>query len=85
MINQEAAIIKSKQFLAKIKGLEIEVSGRPLIDWLNFEPIGINEIDGNYLIKCSINESLFTSKQVVFEIQVNKDTGEISDIKRLNE
>lgn len=85
MINQEAAIMKSKQFIAKIKGLEIELSGRPLIDWLNFEPIGINEVEENYVIKCSLNQNLFTSKQVVFEIQVNKETGEIYDIKRLNE
>ena len=37
MTTLEDAVIKAKEFISKMKGLDVELSGRRLIDWLDFE------------------------------------------------
>ena len=85
MINAERAMEKSKEFLEKIKGLDLELGGRKLIDWLNFEAENDEETNSDYTIICKFQENLFNPNRVTFRILVNKETGDIDDFKRVYE
>ena len=68
-----------------MKGLDIDFSGRKLIDWLNFEAENDEETNSDYTIICKFQENLFNPNRVTFRILVNKETGDIDDFKRVYE
>lgn len=85
MINLEKAVESAKTFLNKMKGLNVEFNGRPLMDWLDFEAVNEKEDSDNYYINCRFRENLFSTNRVSFRIKVSKETGEITDVKRVQE
>lgn len=84
MINLEEAIYKAKDFLTKIKGFDVEFQGRKIIDFLNFNIDYINKETNNFNIYCSLIDGLFSNKIVKFKIDVNKDSGEITDVQKIS-
>lgn len=84
MTNLEEATAIAKAFLVKMKGLDAKLSGRQLIDWLDFEAVKDNETQKYYDIKCTFQENLFTSNRVSFRIRIDKSNGEIVDVQRIN-
>ena len=84
MTNLEEAIEIAKSLLVKMKGLDTNFSGRPLIDWLDFEAVKDNETQRHYDIKCTFQENLFTPNKVSFRIRIDKSNGEIADVQRIS-
>ncbi len=85
MINLENAMDKAKEIIIKMKGLDMEFYGKPIIDWLNFETVKKDETETIFILKSSLNPNLFIPEQVSFEIHINKKTGELDDFKRLED
>jgi len=85
MISLEKAMDKAKEVIVKMKGLDTEFYGKPMIDWLNFETVKKDETDKSYILKSSFKANMFNPEQVSYEIHVNKETGELDDFKRLDE
>ena len=85
MITLEDALITAKNFIAKMKGLDQELSGRPLIDYLDFTPIKTEVTNNEYLLFIEFISGLFSDNRVKFKIKVNKETGNVEDIERINE
>ncbi len=85
MINLEKAMDKAKEVIIKMKGLDTEFYGKPMIDWLNFETVKKDETETSFILKSSLRPIMFTPEQVSFEIHVNKETGELDDFKRLDD
>lgn len=85
MITLENALVNAKNFIAKMKGLDLELSGRPLIDYLDFTPLKTEENDQNYLLYIEFLSGLFNQERVQFKIKVNKETGSIEDIEKINQ
>lgn len=82
MITFEQAVEKCRVFLAKMKGADVDVSGRKLLDWLNFEVLGKEETTSEFIIECKIKENMFSKKEIIYKITVDKETGEVKDILR---
>ena len=82
-MNLENAIDKAKGFFVKMKGLDIEFSGRPLIDWLNFEAVIEKETDYQFHLVCSFQENLFNDNRAKFKVIIDKDKGEIKGVQRI--
>ncbi len=85
MITLENALIAAKEFIAKMKGLDIKLSGRPLIDYLDFTPLKTEETDELYLLFVEFISGLYNKNRVQFKIKVNKENGEIVDIEKINQ
>ena len=85
MISLEKAMDKAKEVLIKMKGLDTEFYGKPMIDWLDFETVKKDETETSYILKSSLRSNMFTPEQISFEIHVNKETGELDDFKRLDD
>ncbi len=85
VVNLEKAINKAKTFLAEMKGMDVKLSNRPLIDWLNFEAIGKDNDEPNYDLICTFQENIFSEKKAKFIVSVNKDSGDIVNVKRIEE
>jgi len=85
MITLEDALINAKRFIAKMKGLDLELSGRPLIDYLDFTPLKTEETPQDYLLFIEFISSLFNQNRVKFKVKVNKETGNVEDIEKINQ
>lgn len=85
MITLEQAFDNAKRFIAKMKGLDILINKRPLIDILDFTPLKNEETERRYLLFVSFISGLFNPKRESFRIEVNKDTGEIEKIEWISE
>ncbi len=85
MISLEKAMDKAKEIIIKMKGLDTEFYGKPIIDWLDFETVKIEETETTFILKSSLRPNLYVPEQVSFEIHVNKETGELDDFKRLED
>ena len=85
MITLEDALINAKKFIAKMKGLDLELSGRPLIDYLDFTPLKTEETPQDYLLFIDFISGLFNQNRVKFKVKVNKETGNVEDIEKINE
>ena len=85
MITLENALINAKKFIAKMKGLDLELSGRPLIDYLDFTPLKTEETPEDYLLFIDFISGLFNQERVKFKIKVNKETGNVEDIEKINQ
>ncbi len=62
MVNLEEAIYKAKDFLAKMKGFDIEFQGRKIIDFLNFNNDNVNQESNVFKIFCSLQNGLFSDE-----------------------
>jgi len=85
MITLENALINAKKFIAKMKGLDFELSGRPLIDYLDFTPLKTEETPEDYLLFIDFISGLFNQERVKFKVKVNKETGNVEDIEKINQ
>ncbi|MFO8019984.1 MAG: hypothetical protein R6U96_15270 [Promethearchaeia archaeon] len=84
MISLEDALFNAKKFIAKLKGLDQELSGRPLIDYLDFTPLKTEENPNNYLLYVELLSGLFNQNRNKFKIKVNKETGNVEDIEKVD-
>jgi len=85
MITLEDALVNAKRFIAKMKGLDLELSGRPLIDYLDFTPLKTDENPQDYLLIIEFISGLFNQDRVKFKVKVNKETGNVEDIEKINQ
>ncbi len=85
MITLEDAVSKAKDFLMKMKGLDIEFAGRKLIDWLDFDASKEEETLEYYCLIINLIENMFSKNRVKYKIQVNKETGNVDDFKKIYE
>ena len=83
-MNFEQAVDKAKSFLAKMKGYDIVFSSRLMIDWLDFEVEKEFEDLHIFDLKCSFQESIFSDQRAKFLVRINRDNGEVSDVKRIS-
>ncbi|OQX19175.1 MAG: hypothetical protein BWK75_05945 [Candidatus Altiarchaeales archaeon A3] len=80
-----------KDFFRKVKGAEIKMGTRELIDWLNFGVISVQELSGGeltlpkgYKIICDFTENLFGDKKETYDVTVGLN-GEVISVKRIIE
>jgi hypothetical protein len=59
-IGVEKAIEIAKVHFEKIKGADVQVVGRKLIDWLDFDVISTKEEADNFVITCEIMGNMFS-------------------------
>jgi len=85
LLNFEQAVDKAKTFLAKMKGYNIEFSGRLMIDWLDFEVEKQNETSDQFDLTCSFQENLFGDQRVKFFIRIDRVKGEVVDVQRISQ
>jgi hypothetical protein len=84
MATLEKALTTAKSFIAKMKGLDIELNGRPLIDYLDFTPLKTEETPQHYLLFVEFISGLYNQNRVQFKIKVNKETEEVEDIEKID-
>ena len=82
-IDTEKAIEIVKDYFVKLKGANVEVGARKLIDWLNFDVITAKEERDQFTINCELLENLFSSKKEKYTINVSK-TGKITEVTKEN-
>ncbi len=82
-IDTEKAIGVVKDYFIKLKGANVEVGARRLIDWLNFDVITAREEKDQYIINCELLENLFSTKKERYIIAVNK-SGKITEVTKEN-
>ncbi len=85
MITLEDALINAKKFISKMKGLDMELSGRQLIDYLDFTLLKKIETPQDYTLIIEFISGLFSQNRVKFKVKVNKETGNVEDIEKINE
>ncbi len=85
MITLEVALESAKRFIAKMKGLDMKLSGRPLIDYLDFYIVRKEETSNHYTLFINLNDNLYSSNRASFKVGVNKETGNVEDIERIFE
>jgi len=78
-----------KEFFRKVKGAEIKMGTRELIDWMDFGVISVQELSGGegtrakgYKIICDFKENLFGDRKETYEITVGFN-GEVTSVKRI--
>lgn len=82
-IDTERAIGVVKDYFIKLKGANVEVGARKLIDWLNFDVITAKEETNQFIITCELLETLFSPKKERYKISVSK-TGKITEVVKEN-
>ena len=87
-----------KEFFKKVKGAEIKVGSRELLDWLDFgvisaAPLGKRYLDSGfskdkkaqligYKVICELKENLFSEKKERYDVTVNIK-GEVASVERI--
>jgi hypothetical protein len=84
IINFEKAVHKAKDFISEIKGLDADLSGRKLINWLNFDIERKEESDKFFILYISFLENIFSNNRVKYRVKVKKETGAIEDVEKIN-
>ena len=82
-IDTEKAIEIVKDYFVKLKGANVKVGARKLIDWLNFDVITAKEERDQFTINCELLENLFSSKKEKYIISVSK-IGKITEVTKEN-
>ena len=82
-IDTEKAIEIVKEYFVKLKGANVEVGARKLIDWLNFDVIIAKEEKDQFVINCELLENLFSTKKEKYKIAVSK-SGKITEVIKEN-
>ena len=80
---QATDIVKS--YLAKMKGYDIEIQDRLVIDFLDFEVYNVNQTSDSFLLFVSMLDGLLSGKRIKFQVKLLKENGEITDVKRIHE
>ena len=83
MINLEQATEKVKNYLAKMKGYDLVIQDRLVIDFLDFEVYNVNQTQESFLLFISMLDGLLSGKRVKFQVKLLKENGEITDVKRI--
>ncbi len=68
-----------KKHLEKMKGADIELAGRKLIDWLGFREISARQKDDYFEVICDILENLYSQKREKYTFLVSKE-GKILEV-----
>lgn len=82
-IDTERAIGIVKTHFEKIKGADIQVAGRKLIDWLDFSVISTKEEADHFVVVCEILGNMFSKVKDKYRITVSK-AGRIKEVNREN-
>ncbi|MBI3032257.1 hypothetical protein HYY69_02180 [Candidatus Woesearchaeota archaeon] len=82
-IDTEKAIEIVKEYFVKLKGANIQVGSRKLIDWLGFDVIKAKEENDQFVINCELLENFYSSKKEKYNIIVNK-MGKIIEVVKEN-
>jgi hypothetical protein len=85
MITFEEALDSTKNFISKMKGLDIELNGRPLLDYLDFTILKKEETSGQFILFVNFISGIYNPNRVNFRVNVNKENGNVEDIERINE
>ena len=56
-INAERATLVVKDYFEKVKGAEIKIAERPLIDWMDFTVNSVKEENGLFEVRCEFFET----------------------------
>ncbi|MFB6245114.1 MAG: hypothetical protein ABEJ03_02085 [Candidatus Nanohaloarchaea archaeon] len=81
----EDATNSVKSYMADLKGADVEVSGRQLIDWLDFDVLETKKDDGKFLLKVEIKESMFSDRRNRYRVVYNPENDSIEDFARLDD
>lgn len=83
------AVETVKEFFRRVKGAEIKIGNRELIDWLDFGVISVQELSGwegtrpkGYKIIYDFKENLFDDKKGTYDVTVGLN-GEVTSVKRI--
>jgi len=84
--NMQQAVEVVKDFFRTVKGAD-KISGRDIIDWLNFNVVSAKEKyddygDKQFEIICELNEGLFSANIEKFSVTVNTK-GEVISAERI--
>ena len=82
-IDTEKAIGVVKKHFENVKGADILVAGRKLIDWLDFSVISTKEEADNFVVVCEILGNMFSKTKEKYRITVSK-AGKIKEVNREN-
>ena len=82
-MNTQDAIEVVKEYFIKIKGANVDVGARKLIDWLNFDIISAKEENDVFVIVCEILENIFWKKKEKYKIILTRD-GKIKEVEKRN-
>ncbi len=85
MVTLEDATINSKNYLAKMKGLDIDFSGRPIIDYLDFTVLKSEETTENYILSVDFISGMFSAMRSRFKLKIDKKTGIVKEVERIIE
>lgn len=85
MITLEEALNSAKSFIAKMKGLDIELQGRALIEYLDFVVVRKEDTPNHFSLFINFQNSIFGSGRSSFRVDVNKETGVVEDIEKISE
>ena len=81
MINSKKAVEIVKEYFANLKGANIKIGERKLIDLLGFDVIKMEELEDRFIVNCEILENIFRNDKKQYKIIVSKKEG-IIDILR---
>lgn len=82
-ISTEKAIEIVKEYFSKLKGANIEVGLRKLIDWLDFDVINAKEESEQFIIVCELLENLYAKKKDKYTFKISKE-GKIIEVTKEN-
>ncbi|MHA1490385.1 MAG: hypothetical protein ACTSRI_12120 [Promethearchaeota archaeon] len=85
MITLENALNNAKDFIAKMKGLDLKLQGTPLIDLLDFYIIRKEETPSHFSLFVNFQSNVFSANRSSFRVDVNKETGVVEDIEKISE
>jgi len=80
-INAERATLVVKEYFERVKGAEIKIAERPLIDWMDFTVNSVKEENGLFEVRCEFYETLFSKTRVKYMVKVSKK-GEIKEVNK---
>lgn len=75
----------AKSFIAKMKGLDTNLSGKRLIDYLDFTIVKTEDTEEAYILIEDFIAGLFLTNRVRFKIAVNKETGNVEKIEKIDQ
>ena len=82
-IDIEKAIEIVKEYFVKLKGADIEIGSRKIIDLLGFDVITAKEENNRMIIVCELFETLFSKKKEKYNFKVDM-VGKITEVVRGN-
>lgn len=84
-ITLEEALETAKRFIVKMKGLDVMLQGRPLIDYMDFTLLNTRKDTDYHILNVTLIPHPYIHDYAFFSIKVNKETGNVDDFKRLED